>query len=162
MSPRANGSPFHPTAPGLVCCNDFKGGSKARCSSSTNSSGVTIPSAKNVTDYPAVALVSIRRGATLGPPIYPRLPTCPRGARGAVGRAAPWGQNADSDEVGHAFQIEAGHPFRFEAGHRSDLKSATWRTVRGVERMLFLFFDQAQARESLPLDWPNDVLGRLP
>ena len=48
---------------------------------------------------------------------------------------------ADSDEAGHAFQIEAGHPFRFEAGHRSDLKSATWRAFRRVERMLFLFFD---------------------
>jgi hypothetical protein len=33
--PRANGSPFSPDHPRLVCCNDFKGGSKARCSSST-------------------------------------------------------------------------------------------------------------------------------
>jgi 2-polyprenyl-6-methoxyphenol hydroxylase-like FAD-dependent oxidoreductase len=32
---------------------------------------------------------------------------------------------ADSDEAGHAFQLEAGHPFRFEAGHGSDLKPAT-------------------------------------
>ncbi|WP_240319364.1 hypothetical protein [Acidibrevibacterium fodinaquatile] len=32
---------------------------------------------------------------------------------------------ADSDEVGHAFQLEAGHCFRTEAGRGSDLKPAT-------------------------------------
>src|SRR6266436_8877424 len=35
MSPAQMGLLFHPTTPRLVCCNDFKGGSKARCSSST-------------------------------------------------------------------------------------------------------------------------------
>ena len=38
---------------------------------------------------------------------------------------------ADSDEAGQAFQYEAGHPFRDEAGHGSDLKPATWRSLRG-------------------------------
>jgi hypothetical protein len=52
---------------------------------------------------------------------------------------------ADSDEAGHAFQIESGHPFRFEAGHRSDLKSATVAAFRRVEKMLFLFLDLGQA-----------------
>ena len=41
---------------------------------------------------------------------------------------------ADSDEAGQAFQYEAGHPFRDEAGHGSDLKSATWRSLRGSWR----------------------------
>jgi CubicO group peptidase (beta-lactamase class C family) len=53
--------------------------------------------------------------------------------------------SADSDEAGHAFQIESGHPFRFEAGHRSDLKSATVAAFRRVEKMLFLFLDLGQA-----------------
>ena len=62
--PRANGSPFSPDHPRLVCCDDFKGGSKARySSSSTNSSSVAISSTKNVTEYHAVALVSTRRVA---------------------------------------------------------------------------------------------------
>src|SRR6266436_10026583 len=61
MSPRPDGSPFSPDHPRLVCCNDFKGGSKARCSSSTDSSSVAISSTKNVTEYHAVALVSTRR-----------------------------------------------------------------------------------------------------
>jgi len=43
-------------------------------------------------------------------------------------------QGADSDEAGQAFQYEAGHPFRDEAGHGSDLKSATWRSLRGSWR----------------------------
>ena len=34
-------------------------------------------------------------------------------------------RSADSDEVGHAFQLEAGHCFRTEAGRGSDLKPAT-------------------------------------
>jgi hypothetical protein len=38
-----------------------------------------------------------------------------------------YGVAADSDEAGHAFQIDAGHPFRSETGHGSDLKPATWR-----------------------------------
>jgi hypothetical protein len=45
----------------LVCCNDFKDATKARCSSPTDSSGVAISGAKNVTEYHAVALVSTRR-----------------------------------------------------------------------------------------------------
>jgi hypothetical protein len=52
----SNGSPFYPTIPGLVCCSDFKGGSKARCSSSTNSSSVAIPSALTLIEYHTVAL----------------------------------------------------------------------------------------------------------
>jgi hypothetical protein len=40
-------------------------------------------------------------------------------------------ESADSDEAGQAFQYEAGHPFRDEAGHGSDLKPATWRSLRG-------------------------------
>ena len=63
MSPRANGSPFSPDHPRLVCCDDFKGGSKARYSSSTNSSSIAISITKNVTEYHAVALVSTRRVA---------------------------------------------------------------------------------------------------
>ena len=60
MSPAQMGLLFQPTAPGLVCCNDFKGGSKARCSSSTNSSSVAISSTKNVTEYHDVALVRVK------------------------------------------------------------------------------------------------------
>jgi hypothetical protein len=40
----------------------------------------------------------------------------------------------DSDEAGQAFQYESGHPFRDEAGHGSDLKPATWRSLRGSWR----------------------------
>ena len=39
MSPRANGSLFQPTTPRLVRRNDLKDASKARCSSSSHSSG---------------------------------------------------------------------------------------------------------------------------
>ena len=63
MSRRANGSLFQPTTPRLVRRNDLKDASKARCSSSTNSSSVAISSTKNVTEYHAVALVSTRRVA---------------------------------------------------------------------------------------------------
>jgi hypothetical protein len=45
--PRANGSPFHPTTPRLVCCKDFKDATKAAAASSTDSSGVAIPNPKN-------------------------------------------------------------------------------------------------------------------
>jgi hypothetical protein len=83
--PAQMGLRFQPTIPRLVCCNDFKGGSKARCSSSTNSSSVAISSAKNVTEHHAVALVSIRRVAPLGHPIFLRLPTCARGRGGQSG-----------------------------------------------------------------------------
>ena len=61
--PHVNGSPFSPDHPRLVCCNDFKGGRKARCSSSTNSSSVAISTTKNVTEYHAVALVRVKRGS---------------------------------------------------------------------------------------------------
>jgi hypothetical protein len=54
--PGPNGSPFYPTIPGLVCCSDFKGGSKARCSSSTDSSSVAIPNAMALIEYHTVAL----------------------------------------------------------------------------------------------------------
>jgi hypothetical protein len=57
-------------------------------------------------------------------------------------------ESADSDEAGHAFQIEAGRPFRFEAGHRSDLKSATWRHSGGSRRRCSCFFDLGQALEA--------------
>jgi hypothetical protein len=38
----AQGSPFHPTIPRLVCCNDFKDATKASCPSSTESTGVAV------------------------------------------------------------------------------------------------------------------------
>ncbi len=44
---------------------------------------------------------------------------------------------ADSDEAGHAFQIEAGHLFRSEAGRGSDLKPATQRMRPRIEAMMF-------------------------
>jgi hypothetical protein len=37
--PRANGSPFHSTAPRLVCCNDFKDATKAATLSPTGVRG---------------------------------------------------------------------------------------------------------------------------
>src|SRR6266849_2636445 len=66
MSRRANGSLFQPTTPRLVRRNDLKDASKARCSSSTNSSSVAISSSKNVTEYHDVALVRVKRGS-VGP-----------------------------------------------------------------------------------------------
>jgi len=58
MSSAQRGLLFQPTTPALFRCNDFKGGSKARCSSSTDSSSVRHSKPKSVTDYHAVALVS--------------------------------------------------------------------------------------------------------
>ena len=46
MSPGANGSPFSLNAPRLVRCNDFKDASKARCPSSTESTGVAVLNAE--------------------------------------------------------------------------------------------------------------------
>jgi hypothetical protein len=54
--------PFSADPPRLVRRNDLKDASKARCSSSTNSSSVAISSTKNVTEYHAVALVSTPQG----------------------------------------------------------------------------------------------------
>jgi hypothetical protein len=47
------------------------------------------------------------------------------------------GPGADSDEAGHAFQLEAGHRFRFEAGRGSDLMSATRRLLPRIDAMMF-------------------------
>src|SRR5262245_31144445 len=79
--PRANGSPFSPDHPPLVCCNDFKGGSKARCPSSPNSSSFAISSTKNVTENHPVALVSTRGS----PPLAPRSSFASLSAQGAEG-----------------------------------------------------------------------------
>src|SRR2546428_4999660 len=46
--PSANGSPFYPTILPPRLYSDFKGDSKARCSSPTGSSSVAIPNAQNV------------------------------------------------------------------------------------------------------------------
>src|SRR5229473_1360843 len=73
MSRRANGSLFQPTTPRLVRRNDLKDASKARCSSSTNSSSVAISSTKNVTEYHAVALVWVKRGS-VGAAELPPIP----------------------------------------------------------------------------------------
>jgi hypothetical protein len=83
--PGPNGSPFYPTIPGLVCCSDFKGGSKARCFSSTNSSSVAIPNAIALIEYHTVALEPVlehprllavsglRRRAGPDPRVMPRI-----------------------------------------------------------------------------------------
>src|SRR6266436_532142 len=73
MSRRANGSLFQPTTPRLVRRNDLKDASKARCSSSTNSSSVAISSTKNVTEYHDVALVWVKRGS-VGAAELPPIP----------------------------------------------------------------------------------------
>ena len=73
MSRRANGSLFQPTTPRLVRRNDLKDASKARCSSSTNSSSVAISSTKNVTEYHDVALVRVKRGS-VGAAELPPIP----------------------------------------------------------------------------------------
>jgi hypothetical protein len=46
-------------------------------------------------------------------------------------------ENADSDEAGHAFQLESGHRFRNEAGRGSDLMSATGRMLPRIAGMMF-------------------------
>ena len=51
--------------------------------------------------------------------------TLPSDMAAVVKGAVEGGDYADSDEVGHAFQLEAGHCFRTEAGRGSDLKPAT-------------------------------------
>src|SRR4051812_5944690 len=50
---------------------------------------------------------------------------------------APLG--ADSDEAGHAFQLESGHPFRDDAGHHPDLKAARRQCPVRVGGMMFWF-----------------------
>src|SRR6266436_91732 len=114
MSPRPDGSPFSPDHPRLVCCNDFKGGSKARCSSSTDSSSVAISSAKNVTEYHAAALVSTRRVAIARKRVADRLrhsralPTGPLGGRptdtmveaSLPGPFAPWADRGGEGRSG--------------------------------------------------------------
>src|SRR6266849_10173289 len=111
MSRRANGSLFQPTTPRPVRRNDLKDASKARCSSSTNSSSVAISSAKNVTEHHAVALVCIRRVATLGPPDLPSPPYLPKGGEGGSWAGCPLGpKGAWADPLRLLPPDPLGHP----------------------------------------------------
>jgi hypothetical protein len=60
MSSAQAGLLFQPTHPRLVRCNDFKDAIKAAAASSTDSTGVTIPNAKTMIEYDAVALELVR------------------------------------------------------------------------------------------------------
>ena len=72
--PAAQMGPFFSRPPPrLVRRNDLKDASKARCSSSTNSSSVAISSSKNVTEYHDVALVRVKRGS-VGAAELPPIP----------------------------------------------------------------------------------------
>ena len=51
---------FYPTIPPRRLYSDFKGDSKARCSSPTDSSSVAIPNAMELIEYDAVALELVR------------------------------------------------------------------------------------------------------
>jgi predicted transposase YbfD/YdcC len=83
----------------------------------------------------------------------------------AIENSLHWIMDVDSDEAGHAFQLDAGHPFRSEAGHRSDLKPATWRRSRGSSlRMMFsiLMGVKPRAAERWPMGMPQRYGGGRP
>jgi hypothetical protein len=62
---------------------------------------------------------------------------CAEAAIDRVVALDPESSAADSDEAGHAFRKEAGHLFRSEAGRRSDLMSATRRSLPRIAAMMF-------------------------
>jgi hypothetical protein len=70
---------FQPTTPALAAATLSKDASKARCSSSTNSSSVAISSTMNVTEHHTVALVWVKRGSVGAAELLPFLPISLRG-----------------------------------------------------------------------------------
>jgi hypothetical protein len=61
------------------------------------------------------------------------------GAPRIQGELLKLGFAEDSDESGHAFQLESGPPFRDESGHHSDLKPARRQCSLRVGGMMFWF-----------------------